>query len=50
MTIDSDYYNATQLEDLYKSPFALAANKSNQDILTYREAITGKYAGEFDEY
>ena len=49
MTMDSDYNNATQLEDLYKSPFAFAANKSNQDTPTYREAITGKYAGEFDE-
>ena len=32
MTIDSDYYNATQLEGLYKYPFAFAANRTLRPI------------------
>jgi len=31
MTIDSNNYNATELEDFYKLPLAFAANTSNQD-------------------
>jgi len=49
VTIDSNNYKATELEDLHKLPFAFAANTSNQDTPTDREAITGKYAGDFDE-
>ena len=49
MSIDKNDYTAKELESIYKFLFAFAANTTNQDTPTYREATTGKYAGEFDE-